>query len=103
MTQAAPQQLPTPSSPTPQRRAPLSGVRLFIENHFWFILENVLGWIFIVAASVLTPTLPGPGGITLFILGFALVTFPGKRRLTSHVIRGRPIEVEPVFFTFLVT
>jgi len=103
MTQAAPQQLPTPSSPTPQRRAPLSGIRRFIEDYFWFILKNVLGWIFILAAPVLGVTLPGPGGIPLFILGFALVTFPGKRRLTSHVIRGRPIEVEPVFFTFLVT
>jgi hypothetical protein len=86
-----------------QRRAALSGVRRFIEDYFWFILKNVVGWIFIVAAPVLGLTLPGPGGIPLFVIGFALVTFPGKRRLTSHVIRGRPIEVEPVFFTFLVT
>src|SRR6478735_6437321 len=103
MTPSTPQQPPPHPPQSPARRAALSGIRRFIEEYFWFVLKNVLGWIFILGSLPVGLTLPGPGGIPLFLIGFALVTFPGKRRLTSHVIRGRPIEVEPVFFTFLVT
>src|SRR5262249_43324773 len=75
----------------------------FIQDYFWLILKNVIGWLFILSSPLLGVALPGPGGIPVFLIGFALVTFPGKRRLTSRVIRGKPIEVEPIFFTFLVT
>src|SRR5213078_1423888 len=38
--------------------------------------------------------LPGPGGLPIFLIGFALVTFPGKRKLTARVLRGRRLRIE---------
>src|SRR5438045_9686630 len=73
--------------------------RRYFADYFWFILKNVIGWIFILAAPVLGVTLPGPGGIPVFLIGFALVTFPGKRKLTSRVMRGRPLRLESAVFT----
>jgi len=35
---------------------------------------------------VMGPLVPGPGGLPLFLIGFGLITFPGKRRITA---RGR--------------
>ena len=54
----------------------------------WFLAKNALGWLLIVSSFVLGPLVPGPGGIPLFLIGFALITFPGKRRLTARVLRG---------------
>src|SRR6476646_3617405 len=68
------------------------GPTRYFADYFWFILKNVIGWIFILASPVLGVTLPGPGGIPVFLIGFALVTFPGKRKLTSRVMRGRPLR-----------
>src|SRR3954468_15856355 len=90
------------NQPAAQRTA-MSGIRRFIADYFWLVFKNVIGWIFILASLPVGISLPGPGGIPLFLLGFALVTFPGKRRLTTRVMRGRPMHVEPVYFTFLVT
>src|SRR4051794_25970218 len=59
-------------------------------DYFWFVFKNVLGWIFILGSFPVGLTVPGPGGVPLFLIGFALVTFPGKRKITSHVMRGRP-------------
>lgn len=39
------------------------------------------------------PLVPGPAGIPLFLVGFALITFPGKRKLTARVLRGRRIRL----------
>ena len=64
----------------------------FWGSIYWFILKNVLGWLLILAALVVGPTVPGPGGIPLFLIGFALVSFPGKRRLTARVLRGKPVR-----------
>ena len=47
------------------------------------------------------PLVPGPGGIPLFLIGFALITFPGKRRLTARVLRGRPIALESIRLTLV--
>src|SRR4051794_39837583 len=58
----------------------------------WFTAKNVIGWGLILAAFVLGPLVPGPGGIPLFLVGFAMITFPGKRRLTARVLRGRPLD-----------
>lgn len=73
----------------------------FFAGYFWFIVKNVIGWIFILGAIPLGVTVPGPGGIPVFLIGFALVTFPGKRRLTSRVMRGRPFDLQTRLFTFL--
>ena len=77
--------------------------RTFLRGYFWLILKNVIGWLLILASPVLGITIPGPGGIPIFLIGFALVTFPGKRRITTRFMRGRPMRLEAGIFTFLVT
>ncbi|MEA2710475.1 MAG: glycosyltransferase 2 family protein, partial [Phycisphaerales bacterium] len=57
------------------------------------------GWILILTAPVLGALLPGPGGLPVFLIGFALVTFPGKRKLTARVLRGRRLHIEDRAFT----
>ena len=61
-------------------------------NWFWFIFKKVLGWILILTAMALGPLVPGPGGLPLFLIGFGLITFPGKRRITARVLSGAPID-----------
>ena len=39
----------------------------------------------------------------MFLIGFALVTFPGKRKLTTRVMRGIAVRFDPAYLTFLVT
>nr|MBA3272890.1 flippase-like domain-containing protein [Chthoniobacterales bacterium] len=70
-------------------------------SYFWFILKNVIGWILMLCALPLGLALPGPGGLPIFLIGFALVTFPGKRRLTARVMRGRRMHLEDSLFTFI--
>src|SRR5438477_10063933 len=77
----------------------MRGMSRYFADYFWFILKNVIGWIFILGALPVGLTVPGPGGIPLFLIGFALVTFPGKRKITSRVIRGRPLRLEAAVFT----
>ncbi len=74
-----------------------------VRGYFWVIFKNVVGWLAIAASPILGVLLPGPGGIPLFIIGFALVTFPGKRRLTTHVFRGRQLPIDSPLFTGLIT
>ena len=85
--------------PPPQRFS----LEQLVRGYFWTIFKNVVGWLCIVASPILGILLPGPGGIPLFIVGFALVTFPGKRRITTHVFRGRRLPVESPLFTGLIT
>src|SRR3954467_2792370 len=61
-------------------------------NWFWFIIKNVVGWILILTAMLMGPLVPGPGGLPLFLIGFGLITFPGKRRITARVLSGAPIN-----------
>jgi hypothetical protein len=77
------------------------GVLEFFRGYFWIIFKNVIGWILIILSVPAGLTLPGPGGLPMFLIGFALVTFPGKRRLTSRVMRGRGLPIEMEVFTFL--
>jgi hypothetical protein len=65
----------------------------FFSGQFWFIVKNVLGWTLMLIAWPLGVAIPGPGGIPVFLVGFALASIPGKRRITSHVMRGRPVRV----------
>jgi hypothetical protein len=71
----------------------------FFSGYFWFIFKNVIGWMLIILAIPVGLTVPGPGGIPIFLIGFALVTFPGKRKLTSRVMRGRGLPIEMQVFT----
>jgi len=61
-------------------------------NWFWFVVKNVLGWLLILTAMVMGPLVPGPGGLPLFLIGFGLITFPGKRRITARVLCGAPVD-----------
>lgn len=75
-----------------QRPVPSRSERFF-AGYFWLILKNLVGWTLILLSLVAGPLVPGPGGIPLFLIGFALVSFPGKRRLTARVLRGRRIRL----------
>jgi hypothetical protein len=68
----------------------------------WFLLKNVAGWTLILTSVVVGPFIPGPGGIPLFLMGFALITFPGKRRLTARVMRGRTFGRPPLIYSLIV-
>ncbi len=83
------------------RKTFLQNVTDFFADYFWFIFKNVFGWLLIIAAFPVGILLPGPGGIPIFLIGFALVTFPGKRRLTSRVMAGKGLPIHTAVFTFL--
>lgn len=83
--------------------AAVAALRRFFAGYFWLILKNVVGWLLILLAFPIGISLPGPGGLPVFLIGFALVAFPGKRKITSHVLRGRPLRIEASIFTSLTT
>ena len=64
-------------------------------------MKNLIGWVLILAAFVAGPLVPGPGGLPLFLIGFALISFPGKRRLIARVLRGRPVQFQPAPFALI--
>jgi len=92
------------SSSSKSRRAPaVSGVRRVVADYFGFVLKNVIGWVFILGSVTFGIALPFPGGVPLlFLIGFTLITFPGKRRLLSRVMRGTQMSVEPGPFGIVV-
>lgn len=68
-------------------------VRQFARDYAWWIAKNVLGYTLMLASVPLGALVPGPGGIPVFLIGFAMVSFPGKRHLTARVFRGIPIDL----------
>ena len=83
------------------RRDFVDRARLFLNEYAWFIVRNIVGWMLILAAPPLGLLLPGPGGLPVFLIGFALVTFPGKRRLTARVLRGiGGLRIEDAAYAF---
>src|SRR5688572_19405596 len=80
---------------------PGSRSQRFLASRYWLVLKNVLGWPLILASFVAGPLVPGPGGIPLFLIGFALVSFPGKRRLTARALRGKPVPCRGRTFALL--
>ncbi|HEX4797475.1 MAG TPA: hypothetical protein VH370_27020, partial [Humisphaera sp.] len=62
-----------------------------IIKYLWVILKNVIGWILILSSGAVGLVSPGPFGVPLFFIGFALITFPGKRGLTARVLKGKSI------------
>jgi hypothetical protein len=90
-----PEMCETPVKPTRSQR--------FLGSRYWLVLKNIIGWILILAAFVVGPLVPGPGGLPLFLIGFALISFPGKRRLTARVLRGKPVRFRRVSFALICT
>lgn len=92
---------PTPTPPAasspPGRTVPAAGwpqaVVRFLRVYGLWLVKNVVGWLLILLAPVIGAALPGPGGLPLFFIGFAMITFPGKRHLTARVFRGIPLEL----------
>ena len=100
---AAPAALET-SAPSVAPPAPLhwtDRLQQFLQEYSWAIVRNAIGWVLILVSPVLGALLPGPGGLPLFLIGFALVTFPGKRKLTARFLRGRRLRIEDRVFTGL--
>jgi uncharacterized membrane protein YbhN (UPF0104 family) len=88
-----------PQDAPPPEKAEKEGGRA--AAWFWIILKNVIGWALIVAAWPIGILLPGPGGIPLFLIGFALVSFPGKRRLMARILRGRHLHLDQFIYTII--
>jgi hypothetical protein len=65
-----------------------------------FIGRNLLGWIFILCSWALGLLSPIPIGFLFFLIGFGLIWFPGKRRITARVLSGRPIPRSSGVFRF---
>jgi hypothetical protein len=65
----------------------------YIERYAWIIIKNVIGWVLMLSAIVVGGVFPIPLGTPLFLIGFALITLPGKRRMTSGALRGIPIKL----------
>jgi hypothetical protein len=96
-------QRPPPPQPQSSEPAPLRPTRgqRFYASLYWLVVKNIIGWLLILAAFVAGPLVPGPGGLPLFLIGFALVSFPGKRRLTARVLRGIPFRFPGGPFVFI--
>jgi glycosyltransferase 2 family protein len=91
----------TPITYDPHERAVMTKPNPLI-TWGWFILKNVLGWVLIVGSVPLGAFIPGPGGIPLFLIGFGLITFPGKRHFTARLMRGIPVSRDSNLFAFAV-
>jgi len=65
----------------------------FFARYSWIILRNVIGWLLILLALPVAGFFPVPLGTPIFLIGFALITFPGKRRLTAGILRGIPLNL----------
>src|SRR5687767_1110733 len=92
----SPEQLLEDSRPDAFDRA-----RIFLQDYAWFIVRNVIGWVLILCSPILGAVVPGPGGLPVFLIGFALVTFPGKRKLTARVLRGRRLHIEDNWYLYI--
>jgi hypothetical protein len=80
-------------SPPPRPAEPAREAGAFVAKYAAVIVKNVLGWALMLSALVLGSFFPVPIGTPLFLIGFALITLPGKRRLTSSALRGIPIRI----------
>jgi hypothetical protein len=92
---------PVPSDAAAPTTDRIEAARLFLAEYAWFIVRNLIGWLLILASPAVGVLLPGPGGLPIFLIGFALVTFPGKRKLTARVLRGRRLRIEDRAYAIL--
>jgi uncharacterized membrane protein YbhN (UPF0104 family) len=77
------------------------GRRLFI-TYAWIITRNIIGWLLIVFSIPFGALSPGPGGLPMFLIGFAMISFPGKRKLTARVVRGKPIPIDSRAYKWVI-
>src|ERR1041385_5155246 len=83
----SPRLMPDPSNPQPPLPANfVTRTQQFLQDYSWIIVRNVIGWLFMLLALPIGVVVPGPLGFPLFLIGFGLVTFPGKRKLTARVL-----------------
>src|SRR3712207_1367483 len=92
---------PVPLGYDPHERAVMTKPNPLI-TWGWFVLKNILGWVLILGAFPLGALIPGPGGIPLFLIGFGLITFPGKRHFTARLMRGIPVTRDSRLFAFAI-
>jgi hypothetical protein len=85
--------------PDPIPKAPSKSVEIVKEAESYFVryaavvVKNVVGYLLMLAALVLGGFFPIPIGTPMFLIGFAMITLPGKRKLTSGALRGITIKV----------
>src|ERR1700683_2202175 len=83
---------PTPKPPSKPLEIAKEAESYFARYAAVFV-KNVLGYLLILIALVLGGVFPIPIGTPMFIIGFAMITFPGKRKLTSGALRGITIKL----------
>jgi hypothetical protein len=71
-----------------------AAARSSFARYFWVLVKNIVGWVLIISSIIVGGIFPGPLGTPMFLIGFALITFPGKRHITSRVLRGKPIDLK---------
>jgi hypothetical protein len=67
--------------------------KTFLERYTWILVKNVVGWLLMLSALVVAGVVPIPLGTPMFLIGFAMITLPGKRHITSGALRGIPIKM----------
>ncbi len=65
-----------------------------VATYSWIIAKNVIGWLLILASWALGIISPVPIGFLLFLVGFGLIWFPGKRSITARFLRGSPVPAD---------
>src|SRR5688572_9386289 len=86
----------------PDHHPPTPPVRWSVGDWVWFVAKNIIGWALVLSAGPIGMLLPGPGGLPLFLIGFALVSLPGKRHATARIIRGRPVSRDSTAYRWFV-
>ena len=61
-----------------------------IFSYVWVFFRNLIGWVLLISIPFVG-WIPGPNAIIQFIIGFALISLPGKRQIMARVMRGKPI------------
>lgn len=94
---AAPNPLSYAPAPISPRRPSL------LANYIWLAARNLVGWILILSSWALGIISPIPIGFVLFLIGFSLIWFPGKRRMTARLLRGSPVAQQSRTYVVSVT
>ncbi|MGD0461745.1 MAG: hypothetical protein ABSB74_04575 [Tepidisphaeraceae bacterium] len=84
--------MPVPNRPLKSEKNPPER-RTFLGRYAWIIIKNVVGWVLMLSAIAVGGVFPIPLGTPMFVIGFAMITLPGKRRITSGALRGIPIKL----------